>query len=219
MVPSRGADSAVWVAAVDVGTLRRCPPDETVHLVAEVDGPHLDGHPGVLGGEFGEDSDGVGHRRLAADGPDPQMAVRLAGEGGGDVLQSAHGCQALACFGHQGLTGGGEVDLARGASQQINTESFLQRPDLLAQRRLCQEQALGRTTEVQLLGQDQEKSQLVAAGLARRWTRPTGLPHTDTTVSHRRHPMNKTQGALADRYLVGDVRGRMVSRANGCPHG
>jgi hypothetical protein len=54
------------------------------------------------------------------------------------------------------LPGGGELDLAAGAHEQLGAEGALELADLGAQRRLGDVQPRGGTAEVELLGDGQE---------------------------------------------------------------
>ena len=55
--------------------------------------------------------------------------------------------------------GGGELDLAAVAVEQLGAEVALQQADLLRQRRLRDVEALRRPAEVQLLGDHDERAE------------------------------------------------------------
>jgi predicted ester cyclase len=65
-------------------------------------------------------------------------------------------CEREWCFLQERLPGGGELDLAAGAREQVGAEGALELADLVAQRRLGDVEARGGTAEVELLCDGEE---------------------------------------------------------------
>ena len=65
-------------------------------------------------------------------------------------------CERERCLLEERVPGGGELDLAAGAYEQLCAQGALELADLVAQRRLGDVEARGGTAEVQLLSDGQE---------------------------------------------------------------
>ena len=65
-------------------------------------------------------------------------------------------CERERCLFEERVPGGGELDLAAGAREQLCAEGALELADLVAQRRLGDIEARGGTAEVELLSDGQE---------------------------------------------------------------
>ena len=85
------------------------------------------------------------------------MAAPNAPRVGNRTLET---CEQRACTRKKQLAGLGEPDRTAIPLQQRHAELILELADLLAQRRLCDVQPLGRTGEIQFLAQRHEISEV-----------------------------------------------------------
>lgn len=124
------------------------------HLAAEgeVDARQLDRQCARQGGQVT-----VGGRADTADG---EVSDRTGSHPTGKVAGVVDPCEQFTCPVEVGAAGFGELDLARGAMQQLDTELGFELPNRLRERGLGHVQAGGGTSEVGLLGHRHEIAQL-----------------------------------------------------------